>query len=112
MPFRRLELLTPREREVLEQIVGGASNKETGRKLGISPRTIEVHRARIMDKLGAKNAADLVRIVLSQDRGTSRRHARAERPFDGPQTGAALIAADGGCPLPRGGCCCAPPKRC
>ncbi|MEM6381433.1 MAG: response regulator [Pseudomonadota bacterium] len=60
-----LQLLTPREREVLEQITAGASNKEAGRTLGISPRTIEVHRARIMEKLGAKNAADLVRIVLS-----------------------------------------------
>src|SRR5581483_1789741 len=63
--FSGQDLLTPREREVLGQIAGGASNKETGRKLGISPRTIEVHRARIMEKLGAKNAADLVRIVLS-----------------------------------------------
>jgi FixJ family two-component response regulator len=63
------ELLTPREREVLGQIAGGASNKEAGRTLGISPRTIEVHRARIMEKLGAKNAADLVRIVLSEGRG-------------------------------------------
>jgi FixJ family two-component response regulator len=62
------DLLTPREREVLGQIASGASNKETGRKLGISPRTIEVHRARIMEKLGAKNAADLVRIVLSEAR--------------------------------------------
>ena len=62
------ELLTPREREVLGQIAGGASNKEAGRTLGISPRTIEVHRARIMEKLGAKNAADLVRIVLSDGR--------------------------------------------
>jgi DNA-binding CsgD family transcriptional regulator len=69
MQFARHELLTPREREVLEQIVGGSSNKETGRNLGVSPRTIEVHRARIMDKLGAKNVADLVRIVLTQDRG-------------------------------------------
>jgi two-component system response regulator FixJ len=60
------ELLTPREREVLARIIAGASNKEAGRMLGISPRTIEVHRARIMDKLGAKNAADLVRIVLGQ----------------------------------------------
>jgi DNA-binding CsgD family transcriptional regulator len=60
------ELLTPREREVLEQITNGASNKEAGRLLGISPRTIEVHRARIMDKLHARNAADLVRIVLTQ----------------------------------------------
>ncbi|MCZ7657469.1 MAG: response regulator [Xanthobacteraceae bacterium] len=58
--------LTPREREVLGQIASGASNKEAGRHLGISPRTIEVHRARIMEKLGAKNAADLVRIVLSE----------------------------------------------
>jgi FixJ family two-component response regulator len=59
-------LLTPRERDVLGQIASGASNKEAGRRLNISPRTIEVHRARIMDKLGAKNAADLVRIVLSE----------------------------------------------
>jgi len=59
--------LTPRERQVLAQIMAGASNKEAGRTLGISPRTIEVHRARIMTKLGAKNAADLVRIALSQD---------------------------------------------
>jgi len=57
-------LLTPREREVLARIAGGASNKEVGRYLGISPRTVEVHRARIMDKTGARNAADLVRIVL------------------------------------------------
>lgn len=57
--------LTPREREVLEQIAQGASNKEAGRHLGISPRTIEVHRARIMEKLGARNTADLVRIVYS-----------------------------------------------
>jgi two-component system response regulator FixJ len=60
--------LTPREREVLAQIAGGASNKEAGRQLGISPRTIEVHRARIMEKIGAKNAADLVRIVLTETR--------------------------------------------
>jgi two-component system, LuxR family, response regulator FixJ len=58
------ELLTAREREVLEHIAGGASNKEAGRTLGISQRTVEVHRARIMDKLAAKNAADLMRIVL------------------------------------------------
>jgi two-component system, LuxR family, response regulator FixJ len=63
--FAGRDLLTPREREVLAQIAAGASNKEAGRLLGISPRTIEVHRARIMEKIGAKNAADLVRIVLS-----------------------------------------------
>ena len=59
-----LAALTPRERDVLKQLVGGASNKEAGRRLGISPRTIEIHRARIMDKLGAKNVADLVRMAL------------------------------------------------
>jgi DNA-binding CsgD family transcriptional regulator len=58
--------LTVRERDVLSQIARGASNKEAGRRLGISPRTVEVHRARIMTKLGARNAADLMRIVLSQ----------------------------------------------
>lgn len=50
---------------MLALVANGASNKESGRRLGISPRTIEVHRARIMDKLGARNAADLMRIVLS-----------------------------------------------
>jgi FixJ family two-component response regulator len=62
------DLLTARERDVLGQIAAGSSNKQAGRELGISPRTIEVHRARIMEKLGAKNAADLVRIVLSENR--------------------------------------------
>jgi len=63
------ERLTARERDVLERIARGASNKEAGRELAISPRTVEVHRARIMEKLGAKNAADLMRIVLIRDRG-------------------------------------------
>ena len=64
-----LNELTPREREVLKEIVGGSSNKEIGRDLHLSPRTVEAHRAHIMTKLGAKNAADLVRIALGQLRG-------------------------------------------
>jgi len=68
LSFPGYEILTARERDVLSQIASGASNKQAGRELGISPRTIEVHRARIMEKLGAKNAADLVRIVLSEGR--------------------------------------------
>jgi len=67
--FPGRERLTAREHEVLGRIAQGASNKEAGRELGISPRTIEVHRARIMEKLGAKNAADLMRIVLGKGRG-------------------------------------------
>jgi DNA-binding NarL/FixJ family response regulator len=56
--------LTPREQEVLARITAGASNREGSKLLKISTRTFEAHRAHIMRKLGAKNAADLVRKVL------------------------------------------------
>ena len=62
--------LTRRETQVAALIADGASNKEAGRRLGISPRTVELHRAHIMAKLGARNAADLVRIVLSRSAQT------------------------------------------
>jgi two-component system, LuxR family, response regulator FixJ len=68
MNFPGLEPLTPREQDVLGCLMEGASNKEMARQLGISPRTIEVHRARIMEKLGAKNTADLIRVVMSEGR--------------------------------------------
>jgi FixJ family two-component response regulator len=68
--FPGREPLTRREREVLQQFTAGASNKEAGRTLGISPRTIEDHRANIMKKLGARNAADLVRIVMTAQRAS------------------------------------------
>ncbi len=58
--------LTPREREVLALVTQGLSNKEGGHQLGISTRTFEVHRAHTMAKLGAKNAADLVRMALGE----------------------------------------------
>jgi FixJ family two-component response regulator len=70
LEFAGRKPLTRREGEVLAQLLTGASNKEVARQLGISPRTIEIHRAHIMGKLGAKNAADLVRIVMSERRGT------------------------------------------
>jgi len=63
-PFVGHELLTARERVILAQIVRGASNKEAARWLNLSPRTVEFHRTNIMQKLGAKNAADLVRMVV------------------------------------------------
>ena len=69
--FPGREPLTRREREVLEQFASGASNKEAGRHLGISPRTIEDHRANVMKKLGARNAADLIRMVMTAARGPS-----------------------------------------
>jgi FixJ family two-component response regulator len=65
------DVLTPRECDVLEQIASGASNKEAGLRLGISWRTIEFHRARIIEKFGAKNTADLVRIVISRRNGSA-----------------------------------------
>jgi DNA-binding CsgD family transcriptional regulator len=65
-PFAGHKSLTPRERATLAQIVRGASSKETARALSISPRTVEFHRANIMQKLGAKNSADLVRRVLGE----------------------------------------------
>jgi FixJ family two-component response regulator len=64
--FPSREPLTARECDVLTQIVAGASSKEAGRVLGISPRTIEFHRARIIEKVGAKNTADLIRIVMTR----------------------------------------------
>ena len=70
MHFPGREPLTRREREVLAQFSSGASNKEAGRQLGISPRTIEDHRANIMKKLGARNAADLIRIVMTAQRAS------------------------------------------
>jgi len=49
---------------VLREIMTGASSKEVARNFGISPRTIEVHRAQILQKLGARNSVDLTRIVF------------------------------------------------
>lgn len=62
---RRLELLTPREREVLEQLVLGRSNKAIGSELDISPRTVEIHRARVMEKMAVGSLAQLVRLALA-----------------------------------------------
>jgi two-component system response regulator FixJ len=65
-----LALLTPRERNVLDQLVIGRSNKVAAFELGISPRTVEIHRAHIMDKMNARSLSDLVRISLAaQARG-------------------------------------------
>jgi two-component system response regulator FixJ len=65
-PFPGRDRLTPRERDVLNQIASAASNKEAAKNLGISQRTVEIHRVHIMQKLGAKNTADLIRIVLTK----------------------------------------------
>ncbi len=65
-----LALLTPRERHVLDQLVAGRSNKIAAYELGISPRTIEIHRAHIMDKMNARSLSDLVRISIAAGPGS------------------------------------------
>lgn len=62
---RRIDSLTPREREVLEQLALGKSNRDTGEALGISPRTVEVHRGRIMGKMRADSMTGLVRELVA-----------------------------------------------
>lgn len=62
--FRPTVNLTPREREISAHIVNGLTCKEIGRKLAISHRTVEVHRARLMKKLQAKNSAELVSKII------------------------------------------------
>jgi two-component system response regulator FixJ len=62
---RSIALLTPREREVLDLLVTGKSNKEIGKALGTSPRTIDVHRARVFHKMAAASLPDLVHLVIA-----------------------------------------------
>lgn len=59
----RLKALSPRQREVLEFVAAGMSNKQIAAKLSISPRTVETYRAWVMERIGAQNVADLVRKV-------------------------------------------------
>ncbi len=61
---RRLETLTPREREVLAMIVAGKANKVIAGDLNLSQRTVEIHRARVMEKMGAHSLAHLVRMAM------------------------------------------------
>jgi len=69
----RMEALTPREREVLDGLVAGQANKEIALDLGMSPRTVEVHRARVMEKMAAQSLSELVRIVLTATPHTTAR---------------------------------------
>jgi two-component system response regulator FixJ len=59
-----LESLTPREREVLDLMTLGKQNKSIAQDLGVSPRTVEIHRARVMEKMNAHSVAELVRMML------------------------------------------------
>ena len=63
--LQRFARLSPRETEVLERIVRGAANKEVALQLGLSPKTVEVHRANVTRKTGADSLADLVRMHIA-----------------------------------------------
>jgi len=60
---RRLDSLTPRERQVLEQVVRGRLNKQIAAELGTVEKTVKVHRARVMHKMGARSLAELVKLA-------------------------------------------------
>lgn len=62
---RRLSTLSPRERDVLQGVVAGKANKVIAYELAISPRTVEIYRANLMTKAGAKNISELMRIALA-----------------------------------------------
>jgi RNA polymerase sigma factor (sigma-70 family) len=60
-----LDRLTPRERSVFDRLAQGKTNKQIAAELNISPRTVEIHRANVMEKLGATNVSDLIRLSSS-----------------------------------------------
>ena len=76
-----LEMLTPREREVLQLVTSGKPNKVMAADLGVSQRTIEIHRARVMEKMQARSLAQLVRMVLDLNQSRSEPHS------SGPSSG-------------------------
>ena len=80
----RLASLTTRERQVLNLIVGGRANKVIAYELSISPRTVENHRARVMEKLRVKSVAELVRLALHAG---DKEYARPEKFARGHDTG-------------------------
>jgi two-component system, LuxR family, response regulator FixJ len=66
----RIASLTPREREVLDRLVAGQPNKMIAYDLGSSPRTVEVHRARVMEKMVVRSLPELVRMAIAAERAT------------------------------------------
>jgi two-component system response regulator FixJ len=90
---RAIARLSRREREVLELLSAGCSNKEIARRLAISPRTIEIHRGNMMTKLGAGHAADAVRLWIDAQLDIPARSPDEEM---GARVGIAGVIGEGG----------------
>ena len=101
-PYRRD--LTPREREVLDYVLAGKPNKLTAYSLGISQRTVEVHRSRIFQKMGVRNAIELVTAVYT--RGHPMARLLAEPPAEQAVCRQPMRGSVG-----QGDCKCAPAMR-
>jgi two-component system response regulator FixJ len=69
----RLQVLTPREREVLDGLAEGLPNKTIAYDLGISPRTVEIHRANVMNKLGVRSLSEALRLAFAVQEGEATR---------------------------------------
>ncbi len=85
---QRVERLTPREREVFEELVVGHSSKAIVDKLSINPRTVEGHHARVMKKMEAQSLPHLVRMALAieaKGKSLSAIHEQGARIFNTPQ---------------------------
>jgi two-component system, LuxR family, response regulator FixJ len=76
----RRDSLTPREREILDLMTRGKPNKVMAADLGVSQRTVEIHRARVMEKMGASSLAQLVRMVMDLDTPSADPSATSPRP--------------------------------
>jgi two-component system response regulator FixJ len=68
--LHRFESLTPREKQVMQLVVDGAANKVIAIDLGLSERTVEIHRAKVMEKMGARSVAHLVRLQMGLSEGS------------------------------------------
>ena len=89
-----MKTLTPREREFLNGVVSGLLNKEIASELGITERTVKVHRGRAMAKMGAKSSAELIKILLTIQLNGKEQKANVQSMMSPENAGALKIIAD------------------
>ena len=84
LPAEECGTLTTREKDVLARVASGERSKEIAARLGVSPRTVDAHRASIMRKVGVHSVAELVRYHLRQDASAAARGGAASIPAHPP----------------------------